>query len=322
MNKAGNHSFSIIVAIFFLIIELFVLYGMITIQLPLWIGFLIKAILLILLVFFTRRTFVQKKDLTFPLLLLLLSLGSGVLGLACFLLTALFFAIFARFATPVNVWFEGLFPEHLQSAFMVIYQRIKSGWDDYGSLNEVAAFQDIFTFGKLSQKQAVLDAIVKEFNPIYAPILRLALKDPNNTVRIQASAIVSKIDADFEKHLIHLNAVYREDPENPKIILNLAEHYDNYSSLGIIDSIRKKEATYLAINYYNDYLNRYPDSRQIHFAIGRLLFEIGDYEGFITWYEDYRHKFMGVPDIVQAWYLESLYLLKRFDELSALGRNY
>ncbi len=59
-------------------------------------------------------------------------------------------------------------------------------------LNEVATFEDLFFCGNLSQKQAVLDAIVQDFIADYSPVLMMALSDPHNSVRIQAAAIMSR----------------------------------------------------------------------------------------------------------------------------------
>jgi tetratricopeptide (TPR) repeat protein len=285
-----------------------------------WLHLLFLLIFQVALVGFLVRyvyhCFKRREDLRYPLLLLVSVFGAGPFGAAGFLLLTLLYPLFKKFSTPPSVWFEDLFPEEKTLLFGRIYQRVKSGWDDYSQPNEVDSFQDLFNHGALSQKQAVLDAIVKDFNPSYAPILKQALNDPQNTVRIQAAAIVAKIDDEFAMEQTKLHEEEEEKPEKPEIILKLAEHFDIYVSLGLQDILTSKRLTEKAIEYYQKYLQIKPNDLRVWLAIGKLLFNQKDYENFLIWCENYRKKYKDLPRLVQSWYLEALYRLHRYEELA------
>lgn len=313
---------SIILGLIVLVFEAIVLLAFLHEFLSIYLLISIHACVIFILGSFARLSFQKNEDLRYPLLLLLSTLGAGPFGTAAFLLMALLRPLFALISVLPEKWFEGLFPEQTLTPFSRIFLRIKSGWDDYGLLAEVASFKDIFKFGTLLEKQAVLDAIVKDFNPIYAPILQGALVDPHNSVRIQAAAIVSKIDFDFDKSLMKIIAAEKENPHNPKTQLMLATHYDQYLSLGILDMARRHAIGDLAIKSYQEYLKSKPDDRSTWFAIGRILYHQNDFESYINWYQEYREKFKIVPDIVVSWYQEALYRMHRYEELADATRGY
>jgi hypothetical protein len=282
----------------------------------------LHALAVIFALFFIYASYKSQNDLRYPLLLFLSLFGTGVFGAAGFILLAILCPLFSLFTTPANIWFEGLFPEQLSTPFSKIFQRVQSRWDDYSQLTEATSFQDLFTFGTLAQKQAVLDAVAKDFNPLYSTILKRALDDPHNAVRIQAAAIVSKIDFDFEGTIIKLTEHAKKTPDDHTILLKLAMQYDNYASLGLLDPFREQEVAERAVNYYREYLKDSPEDTKAQFAIGRLLFYSKDYIKFLKWCEEYRSKFKTLPSIINAWYLEALYKLHRYEELADAARGF
>lgn len=320
-KKSGN-LISIIAAILAFIAESAILFLFLYLDIHVVFFLVLHLIVLLFLLLLVRFIFQRGEDLNYPLLLLVAVFGTGPFGAAGFLVFAALRPIYSYFSTPASVWFEGLFPEHQQSQFSTIYQRITSGWDDYSQLSEISSFQDLFNYGTLSQKQTVLDAIVKDFDPIYAPILKRALDDPHNTVRIQAAAIVAKIDLDFDEQLKKNMRAYSETPDDPDVILKLAQHYDSFTSSGIMDAMREKEIGERAIYYYREYLKINPDDRNIWFTVGRLIFHDKNYSGYLSWFKEYRTKFGEPARIAQTWYQESLYRLHKYEELSTAVRGY
>lgn len=268
------------------------------------------------LVRYVYHCFNKHEDLRFPFLLLISVFGLGPFGAAGFLLLSILYPLYRKSATPPSVWFADLFPEEEILLFGKIYQRVKSGWDDYSQPNEVDSFQDLFNHGALSQKQAVLDAIVKDFNPTYAPILKQALNDTQNTVRIQAAAIVAKIDDEFAMKQTQLLEEEEEEPGKPEHLLKIAEHIDTYVSAGLQDISTLKRLTAKAIDYYQKYLQLKPDDLRTWFAIGKLLFNQKDYEHFLIWCDDYRKEHRDLPRLFHSWHLEALYRLHRYEELA------
>ncbi len=279
---------------------------------------ILHCIALLLLVRFAFYAAKQNQDLRYPLLLLASTLGAGAFGVAGFILVWLLYPLYFKFSTPFMNWFRDLFPQH--DMLTTSYLRIKSGWDDYSRPHQITPFQDIFTYGTLLHKQAVLDAIVKEFDPVVAPILKRALRDSSNGVRIQAAAIIAKIDFDFTARLKRLLQSRANAPNNPLILLKLAEHFDAYAHTGLLDSAREKESQERALAFYQEYLQKSPEDMNAWIAKGRLLVRMGDFEGVIRWFEEQKDK--GIPAKAYLWYLEALYMLHRYEELEANAKEH
>lgn len=281
--------------------------------------FLVAHFLIILfLIIYLSLINYFKGPLLAPLLLLILTIGAGPFGAGTFILTALLQSVFGLFATPEKIWIEGLFPQSDIKPFEEIIQRIRSRWDDYSHLNEASSFTNLFTFGSLLDKQKVLDVIATDFDPQYAPLLRAALKDSQNAVRIQAAAITTKIDYDFSNAVKKLEKKHEESPHDLTTLLHLAELLQAYALAGILDHFRQKEINALALHYYRVYFQTVPEkNKNIWLTIARLLFYQKEYVEFIAWYHQGKEIFGPLPTIVDSWYLESLQKLGHYDEFFA-----
>ncbi len=317
MNKKSNLNnwMSVILGFFAFIFETFILLLYLFDILNIYFVIFVHIVIIILLFLFVHLAYKQQKDLLYPLLLLLSTLGAGPFGLAIFLLTVLFRPLLSVFTITPEGWFLGLFPEHNFSPFRLIYQRVKSGWDDYNLSSEITSFKNTFIYGTIAQKQSTLDAIIKDYQPCYSSILLQALADPNNTVRIQAAAIISKIENNNDLKLQALLAkknLNQNDEEN----LKLAEFCEEYINLGFIDSLKKKELGHLAVSLYKDHLNKYPDDSAVSCAVGQLLFLMKDYNEYILWFNEHKKRFKKTSEMAFIQYREVLYKLQRYDLLS------
>ena len=268
------------------------------------------------------RSYKRQKDTRFALILLLATFSTGPFGVAGWIFLCLLYPLLARISTPIGKWFEDLFPEESITPFGRIYERITTGWDDYNQSAEVASFEDIFSFGTLSQKQAVLDSIIKDFSPIYAPLLKRALTDSSNAIRIEAASIVVKIDFDFQEELLRLLEEKKLTPTDPALLLRLAQHYDTYSQISLLQPTRKKNLREEAIYHYKEYLKTSPEDRLVWFSIAKALFHGAEYEEYISWYESYKNKFPTLPSILHSWYLESLYRTRRYEQLASSAKRF
>ena len=302
-------------------LEFIILFFYITYAINIYFFLLLHFTIVFGIIFYIYLCYRTKEDLKYPLLLFIAVFGAGPIGVGGFLFFSFLKAIYSYFASPVSEWFKGLFPEQKETPFEEVFQRIKFGWDDYSTLNEVSSFQNIFSFGTLSQKQAVLDTIVKDFNSSYAPILKMALDNNDNTLRIQAAAIVSKIALDYEKGLDKKIKEKEENPDDLEKLLDLANAYDDFVNLDILTGDREKMAAETAVKFYRESLQKKPEDRSIWFSIGRLLFRAKQYEEFLTWLKEYREKFKDFSQILHTWELEALYKLKRFDEFTKIHKK-
>lgn len=312
---------AIIIGAFVFILECILLFCYLTLLVNLQFLVAFHLLISLCLLLFALNALKKNRDARYPFLLFLATLGAGPFGVGSFLLQSLLYPLFLKFSPSPAEWFEGLFPVQSMAPFAEIFQRIQSGWDDYSQLFEIVSFKNIFTYGTLSQKQTVLDAIIKDYDPIYAPILLEALSDPHNTVRIQAAAMVSKIEHDFEEELMKIVSE-KPNKQDFDFILRMAIFYDRYISLGILDPLMKKEMARQAVDFYQQYLSRFPEKKNIRMRMIRLLFLTEDYNAFIACSDELYKKYGNLPKIFQSQYLEALYKLHRPEELLAVQKEF
>lgn len=283
-------------------------------SLPLYlIGHLISSCVLLGLLFWANQ---RRFDLRLPWLFFISVVFLGPLGVLGFFCFYVFYSIFKLFATPFEQWYAALFPTMQIPSASKIYERIIAGWDDYKTQREVISFQDMMRVGSLDQKQGVLDVIAQNFNPALAPILRSALEDRENLVRVHAASIIAKIDRDFELRKKELEAQLAKEPEESSYFLALAEHLDTYAFSGVIDFFREKESRELAIEYYKRYIDRKPDDHEAWVALGRILNRLQAFDQVASWFEEKLKRHEEIPANCYPWYWEALFMLQSYNLLS------
>lgn len=166
-----------------------------------------------------------------------------------------------------------------------------------------------------------MDAIVKDFDPIYVPLLKLAADDKENTLRMQAAAIIAKINQDFENKLKKLNREAAAKKKSSAVDLKFAQLFDAHAYSGLLSPYLAHESQMKALSYYTHYLNACPGDGATWLAKGRLLFRLQHYSEAVALFADYEQRFGPLPFNALGWYLETLYHLKDYSGLSALAKT-
>jgi hypothetical protein len=253
-----------------------------------------------------------RKDLRLPLLLVLATCFLGPIGSVGTLVAGVTARIYARSATPFEEWYASLFPDVERAPRLP--QAAVSGDQGRGS---VAPFGDILSFGQLSQKQELLTLIASDFRPEFAHVLRMALNDANNAVRVQAATAIARIEDEFLQRRMRMSAAVLENPLDPSRVWSLATLLDEYANAGIMDREREAAARDEATHAYVDYLQLVGKDAAAQQAIGRLRLRAGDHVGAARWLEQRGDAGSTRPES-RLVYMEALFELRRFDDL----RNY
>ncbi|MCP4754703.1 MAG: tetratricopeptide repeat protein [Proteobacteria bacterium] len=261
-------------------------------------------------------------DIKFPVLITVLTTVMGPFGSLTAAVSILAYGVFARRGTPFLNWLASLFPEEKRSDSIELFQRLSAGWDDFSDKRRIMAFQDVMALGTVLQKREALAKISRYYKREFAPALLKALKDSSNAVRVQAATVVAKIEQDYMSAYLTLFRKRGEIPNDADILLKLAQQTDAYAYCGILDTTREDELRREAVGYYERYLTMRPDDAEVRFSLGRLyihccnpekarhlLKHCVEEDGFDT------------PSL-GLWYMESLYGMSEFHEISTLADNY
>ena len=285
---------------------------------PAWTALALHAALAAALGFWSWQTARATGDVRLPMLLAVTAAALGPAGAAGTLVTIGLTRWYSRKAITFAEWYESLFPEPESQPVVEMLERIAaSGLEAFEG--DLAAFADVLAFGSLEQKQELIALVSRRYRPVFAPILKKALNDANNAVRVQAATAISKLEHAFFARTVELERAAGRGGKRRAALLELARHYDDYSYAGILDASRADENRALALAAYRRYLEAWPDDAAARLAVGRLLLRSRRCEEAAAWLEEsFRSGLEGAQ--AHLYYMECLYETRRYAELREFSR--
>jgi hypothetical protein len=254
-----------------------------------------------------------RADLRLPLLLTMMTAFLGPFGAAGVLLMVVLVRAYGKSTESFEVWFAALFPDQVEPTNGLWQNVLLSNAPNPGRVG-VTPFSDILFFGSLAQKQDLISLISKQFRPAFAPVLRLAIDDSNNGIRVQAASAITKIEDGFLPRTLELSAAVQANPADASLLLKLAQLHDEYVSAGLLDPERARASRSQALAAYADYLALRPDDLEARLSAGRLLIAGGQYEEAARWVEaSLEQNADSVP--LRLLYMEALFHLNRWTDL-------
>jgi hypothetical protein len=267
-------------------------------------------------VYFSR---VCRQDLRMPLLLATATCFMGPLGAIGSLVTFIFAKVYSRSATPFEEWYAALFPDTQLRPETELWQDILLAARE-GEQTSVAPFSDILFFGNLAQKQELIALVSKNFQPVFAPVLRMALNDSNNAIRVQAASAITRIEDEFLKRSLALSSAAHQKRDDPGLLWKLARLNDDYANAGILDHERERESRKRAGEAYEEYLRLRPGHIEAHIAVARLLLRSGQHAEAARGLENLIDR-EDAPTQLVLLYMEALYGLGKFEDLRTLAHQ-
>jgi polysaccharide biosynthesis protein PelE len=229
--------------------------------------------------------------------------------------------LFALRATPFEGWYATLFPTLEISPTRALYERIALRGGGPDARSSVAPFSDVMALGTFQQKQAVITMIADEFRPSFAPALRSALNDAEPAIRVQAATASARIENRFLEQAITLEERRAATPDEPNLLLTLAQHHDAYANTGLLDTGRAQGERRQALDCFEHVARLRPDTPGVGKTIGRLLLRLGQPERALLHLESLAMGAAATPDVL-AWYMECLYRLGRSGLLRRVAHQY
>ena len=223
----------------------------------------------------------------------------------------------ARHSRPFEEWYKELFPERGRRIYERIYDELMLTARQRESQSEVVPFSDVVNYGSREQKQLAISMMSRYFAPAFAPVLKHALEDSNNAVRIQAATAITNVESRFAERAMTLEQQASRDPA-PRHLLELARHLDRYAFSGLLDADRTRRLRERATEYYFRYLEDEPGDLFARIAIGRLLLRGGEHERARDWLLAARDRHGGHPSL-DNWLLEAHYRVGDYTAVRALA---
>ncbi|MEZ5398551.1 MAG: tetratricopeptide repeat protein [Bryobacteraceae bacterium] len=251
------------------------------------------------------------RDYTLPSLLGLFTTATGPFGPFGVLVCIALGRRYARTAQPVETWIEELMPSANDGEKRRPSPRADSVLD---SASDITALIDVLEMGDELQKQAAVSLVTRSFRPSLAPVLRRALSDPSNAIRVQAATAMARIEGGFLERVMELDTALEAAPGDPEKMEAVARLYDDYAFTGILDPVRELENQRQAIRHYRRVLEISPGNSAVRLALGRLLVRARQWEEADRWLS-------GAGEEGALWRLETLARLGRYAELETVARS-
>ena len=229
--------------------------------------------------------------------------------------------LFSLKAIPFEQWYNALVPPLESSAPRQLFDRLVLRRGAPAARSTVASFRDVMALGTVQQKQIVLTAIADRFRPEFATALKIALSDVEPAVRVQAATVSARIENGFLVRSLQLEERREAEPDNPEVLLELAQHHDAWAATELLDAARARNERLCALDYYHRLEKLRPEDTKISDAIGRLLLLLDRPEQALAYLQAAAADGKAVPPVL-AFHLECLYRLGRMAELRRAARAY
>lgn len=315
---AGFPLLACIAAVVALVVEGWMVYALVQGHIGLATAFFIHAVVCGLLILgYVLFTPLANNHL-FMGLLMLATIPLGPIGAAGALASMLLWMWFSLFSAPFSEWFQTIFPSPVITAPEAIDEDLRTGRDEAAKQYDVEPFMDVIRYGNDDQKRRALGKITSFFSPGFAPVLRLALQDESNMIRVQAATAISMIENRFQSKLMQLENVYKQyHKDDPVTVLALANYLDDYAFTGILDDARERSNRHNAKHLYEEYLIAEPNDGVTRTRYGRLLLRLGEYQTAIRQFEKALDERLSPTR--SAWLAEAYFRSGDYDSLRSLA---
>jgi hypothetical protein len=240
----------------------------------------------------------------------------GPLGAAGSFLVVLLRFIFPADDQTFEAWYRALFPEDDVEDEQRLAALLNRAAGQAGEVS-IGPLFDILSHGTRAQKQIAIAVMTRGFHPVFAPALRMALRDSDNAIRVQAATSMTTIENSFMKRAVTLEKAAREAPESAEALKAMAVFNDDYAATGLLDPLRERRSRRTALDTYLKYLELRPDDGAARLAVARLLIRRKRYAAASTVLERCQRDGLFTSNMA-PWYMECLFHLRRYAEL----RNY
>lgn len=266
----------------------------------------------------------HRRDGFWSPLLILLALATvtlGPVGALGVVLSCVVRNVTDRNAVSFDEWYRQLFPEEDEVDELRAVEKMAENVIAGDGRVSIGPLLDVLSHGTRPQKQVAIGVFTRQFHPAFAPALRMALRDADSAIRVQAATSMTLIENNFLERATELERASAEMPASPERIKAVAKHHDDYAHTGVLDPLRERRSRVVALRNYLKYLRLNPNDSECRLAAARLFYHRGRHAAAARWIE--RCIRDGIFTINMApWYMDCLYKLRRFAELRAFATKH
>ncbi|MFQ5646033.1 MAG: hypothetical protein ACE5GM_03805 [bacterium] len=185
---------------------------------------------------------------------------------------------------------------------------------------ELAPYVDILHGKDMELKLSVIEKLSLEPGPKRVSMLKTALRDSDNEVRLSAANGLRKIEDRFQQKIIALKKECRLLPANDQFFAELGITYDDYAYCGILDRETSRYYQELAIKALAKAISINPFGEDYYKNLGRTMIRINKAKKAIRVLEQ-GLKLNPDSQAIKTWLAEYYFKQKMFDKVKKLARE-
>ena len=206
---------------------------------------ILHSIILIFLFIILLISYLLKTSVKLYAFILIETTVAGPLGAFISIISMLVYLFIIGQREFIQIKFKKLHPDRYLTISEKIFNRVM--WDKPVEDIKTEPFEDILLYGIIKEKQNALIKIKKYFNPEFARFLLIAVNDKDNSIRVQAAAIIASIESDITSRIHELEEKINNGTTSKQSFLSFLKLYLDYAESGILDLDKKSKTLNLII---------------------------------------------------------------------------
>ncbi len=183
------------------------------------------------------------------------------------------------------------------------------------SEQNIDALKDIFLSGDQQLEETAIQKLNQLGTKAAVTILQTVVEQSKTDVKILAASALTAIEEKTVEKIESLQSSLAAEPENPQGLLELAQAFDLYCHLGVLDSSLITYYQNLGIEYFRKYCQLAPQDNRARTELGRLLLKSQRFEEakslFRELVEEYADDFNAKIWLAETYYADGEYHLLR-----------
>lgn len=322
MTRILHELIQLIVMSVITVIEFLLLYYVAKNFLSLPAGFILHLVVIVLSALALTKLRIKMFNKRSSWIFLTIALFLGPLGCMMVTLSFIGYLLLRIIEKEQKNPLKHLMPEENETESQRLFERVIYGQDVYNPEKLPLIYHDVLAFGTEKQKREVIERMLRHFRSEFSLLLKQALNDQANSIRVIAATAVTRIDKQYDDDCKKLEKKYQRDPKNLHSILTLAKQCQEYASLEFIDIERQKKLNNRALELFQEGQKIAPEDINIATVIAEYHIQQKEYKEAFAILNPFMEKSVEIGISALKCYLSSLFLLKEYEEIRSLCKKY
>jgi hypothetical protein len=258
-------------------------------------------------------------DLRYPVLLAGTTVFTSVYGVLISFLVLVLSPLFAHYGGNEEDLFKAIFPELKKDHLSRLNNQYLKSHSRVSISCEIQPFREIMQLGTVEQKRAVIEKILRYFQPQYADILQNGVKDENNGIRVLSATALIALSKEFLNTAEKLAMEVALDKDNFQLRLKYAMYLAYCGHTQILEEEHQEKVIQEALQHYQILASTFSQDESLSIAQATLNLLLKKPQHALDLLKPYLLKQKKMQKEINRAAFKAFYQLGLFNEMTALA---